>query len=191
LDVWSAIQFVGSGLTLVAFVAAVLLYSYKAKLRQRAEIIRSAPAAKRVEAINATAEIFQIDLTGVSAKDRAALVERQIDIRARRQEMLFRVALLVTVCLAAIALVAIVKENFVHASEVGAPRVSVEAKYQLCIGGYRTESCPPDSIFLPCGSSPADWALEKCAEFTSERLWSRSGGQCGWAFVEITCKTSL
>jgi hypothetical protein len=63
--VWNAIQYVGSGLSLIAFVAAAVVFGYRARLKQRAEIIKSAPEKERLEAIAAIAEFFRVDLSGL------------------------------------------------------------------------------------------------------------------------------
>ena len=66
MSVWSAIPYVGTGFGLVAFIVAALLYAYRARLGQRAEIIKSAPAEERLAAIESTAELFRVDLTGLT-----------------------------------------------------------------------------------------------------------------------------
>jgi hypothetical protein len=51
-----AVQYVGTGVSLVAFVGAAILFTYRARLAVRAEIIRSAPERERLEAIAIAAE---------------------------------------------------------------------------------------------------------------------------------------
>jgi WD40 repeat protein len=54
MEIWQALQYVGTGLSLVAFVVAAILLAYRARLTNRAEIINSAPEKERLEAIAAT-----------------------------------------------------------------------------------------------------------------------------------------
>jgi exopolysaccharide biosynthesis protein len=111
MNAWSSIQYVGTGLGLVAFVVAALLYAYRARLRQRAEIIKSAPATERLAAIESTAELFRVDLTGLSASQRQAIVLAQIEIRARRELLFAGLALVTAVLLAAVSIVTIVQNG--------------------------------------------------------------------------------
>src|SRR3954468_16098203 len=87
VNAWTAIPYVGTGLSLVAFLAAVVLFAFRAKLKQRAEIIKSASAKDRVEAINATAEVFRVDLTSLNAKQKQEIILAQIKVRAHRDLM--------------------------------------------------------------------------------------------------------
>jgi hypothetical protein len=64
---WSAIQYIGSGLSLVSFVVAAALYAYRARLRHQADIIKSAPEKDRLEAIATAAEFFRVDVSKVAA----------------------------------------------------------------------------------------------------------------------------
>jgi hypothetical protein len=66
MSMWGALQYVGTGLSLVAFVVAAIFLAYRARLTQRAEIIRSAPEQQRLEAIATTAEFFRVDVSGLT-----------------------------------------------------------------------------------------------------------------------------
>jgi hypothetical protein len=59
MNAWGALQYVGTGLSLVAFAVAAIPFAYRARLAHRAEIIRSAPEKERLEAIAITAEFFR------------------------------------------------------------------------------------------------------------------------------------
>jgi hypothetical protein len=107
MNAWSAIQYVGSGLSLVAFVVAIALFAYRARLKQRARIIQSAPAADRLKAIEATAEFFNVDVSGVPPEQKYKIVMAQIQLRARRELLFAGVSLAIAVLLAIVAIVAI------------------------------------------------------------------------------------
>ena len=106
MSVWSAIPYVGTGFGLVAFIVAALLYAYRARLGQRAEIIKSAPAEERLAAIESTAELFRVDLTGLTSRQRQEIVLRQIQLKARRELLVAGIALVIAVLLAAVSIVA-------------------------------------------------------------------------------------
>jgi hypothetical protein len=97
---------VGTGFGLVAFIVATLLYAYRARLGQRAEIIKSAPAEERLAAIETTAELFHVDLTGQTSRQRQEIVLRQIQLKARRELLVAGIALVIAVLLAAVSIVA-------------------------------------------------------------------------------------
>src|SRR6266481_3291342 len=107
MDMWQALQYVGTGLSLVAFIVAALLLSYRARLTHRAEIIKSAPEKERLEAIATTAEFFRVDVSGLTREQQQDIALTQIHARARRDLLLAGVSLVTAILLAAIALAAI------------------------------------------------------------------------------------
>jgi tetratricopeptide (TPR) repeat protein len=107
LDVWEALQYVGTGLSLVAFAIAAILLAYRVRLTQRAEIIKSAPEKERLEAIAATAEFFRVDVSGLTRVQQQDIALTQIHARSRRDLLLAGVSLVVAMLLAAIAIATI------------------------------------------------------------------------------------
>lgn len=79
MNALSAIQYVTSGLTLVAFAIGAALLAFRYRLQQRAEIIKSAPAGDRIEAIAATAEFFRVDVSGLSPEKQQEVVLAQLN----------------------------------------------------------------------------------------------------------------
>jgi hypothetical protein len=115
VNAWQAIQYVGSGLSLVAFVVAAALFAYRARLRHRAEIIRSAPEKDRLEAIAVTAQFFRVDTSSLSPKKQEEIILAQITSRSRRDLMLGIICVIVALLLASIALAAIFRPQEVSA----------------------------------------------------------------------------
>jgi tetratricopeptide (TPR) repeat protein len=107
MDMWQALQYVGTGLSLVAFIVAALLLAYRAHLTNRAEIIKSAPEKERLDAIATTAEFFRVDVSGLTRAQQQDIALTQIHARARRDLLLAGVSLAVAILLAAIAIAAI------------------------------------------------------------------------------------
>jgi hypothetical protein len=101
---FEAIKLVGSGLSLVAFAIAAILYAYRARLNQRAKLIQSAAEGDRLEAIATTAEFFRVDVSGLSRVQKQEIVLAQIRLRSRRDSMLAIIAILVAVLLAMVAI---------------------------------------------------------------------------------------
>ena len=52
MNAWGALQYVGTGLSLVAFVVAAILLAYRARLAHRAEIIKSAPDDRHSQSLS-------------------------------------------------------------------------------------------------------------------------------------------
>src|SRR5258706_4584534 len=111
MNAWGAIQFVGTGLSLVAFGVAAILYAYRARLAHRAEIIRSAPEKERLDAIALTVEFFRVDVSRLTRAQQQEIALTQIHARARRDLLLAGLSLAVAILLAAIAIVTVWSSN--------------------------------------------------------------------------------
>lgn len=96
---WETIKFVGSGITLAAFIVAVGAWIYRAKILERERTIRLAPENDRRELIEHTLEFFNVDTSGLSEKAQYNLALRQIKERAAR----FKIAAVVVVIIAFLA----------------------------------------------------------------------------------------
>src|SRR6266446_2408678 len=116
---WQALQYVGTGLSLVAFALAALLLAYRARLASRVAIIKSAPEKERLEAIAITAEFFRVDVSGLTRAQQQEIALTQIHARARRDLLLAGLSLAVAILLAAIAIVAIWRSNGFDETKVG------------------------------------------------------------------------
>ena len=108
MAIWEAIQYVGSGLGLVAFVAAATFMAYRARLKHRAQIIENAPAKQRLEAIAATAQLFRVDTTALKTSEQKDIVLAQISTRAKRDLIYALVAVSLGLMLSAIAVFSII-----------------------------------------------------------------------------------
>jgi hypothetical protein len=111
---FEAIKYVTSGLTLVAFLAAVVFELLRRLLKRDSEILRAAAAvsqdsATREKLISLTLERFSVDTQGMSSKDRKELALRQLEERRRRLRLFCFVAVLAFVCLMVVSMVAIFK----------------------------------------------------------------------------------
>ena len=95
---FTAIQYVTSGLTLIAFVVAVAAYMYRAKLRSMENRIKSAPESNRAALVDKTLEFFSVDASQLTKSQQYDIALRQITARADR----FRIAAFLVFALAVV-----------------------------------------------------------------------------------------
>lgn len=98
---WEAIAYVSSGFTLAAFLAAVVAWSFKAKVDERERLIRTAKPEERADLVRNTLEFFHVDATKLTKDLQYKVVLEQIHARSQR----FRMVSVVICFLAAIAAV--------------------------------------------------------------------------------------
>lgn len=101
---FEAIQYVGTPLTLVAFVVAVLAWVYRSRLAERRKLIETAPAEDRAAMMEAAIRDFStIPLENLTKDQRYQLAIKLIDERRDR----FRVTA-IAAAVAAVALVVVI-----------------------------------------------------------------------------------
>jgi hypothetical protein len=64
----------------------------------------------------------------------------------------------------------------------------IEASYTVCVGSD-PGGCPPNAIFLRCGTSVPDWARKECSSYSHQTLSATPGGMCGYSVIAIKCTT--
>lgn len=111
---WEAIAYVSSGVTLTAFLAAVVAWSYKAKTEERERLIRAAKPEQRADLVRNALEFFHVDATRLNRDQQFALAIEQIHARAQR----FKIAAAVICFLALVA--AAIAAYAIATSKVGA-----------------------------------------------------------------------
>jgi hypothetical protein len=116
VDAWQAIQYVGSGLSLVAFISAVGLFAYSAYLRSRTRIIQSLPAKDRIDEITTTAAAFRVDTSKLTRQQLEEVILAQIFQRGRRDLLLGIVAVIFAIILGGISILAILHPTDRHAT---------------------------------------------------------------------------
>jgi hypothetical protein len=98
MNLWSAIQYVTSGLGLAAFAIAVGLLAYQTRLSSREKLIKSVSPKDRPKIIADTAEFFHVDISGLTLEQQEKVVQEQVKYRWRRN-------LLAAICLIVLALI--------------------------------------------------------------------------------------
>ena len=96
---WEAIRYVSSGITLIAFIVAAVLWAHRYNLLGTERRIKLAPESERAALIDRTLESFRIDPQSLAQKDRYALAVKQLDLRAEQ----FRLIVFGVVTLSVIA----------------------------------------------------------------------------------------
>ena len=96
---WQSIQYVSSGLTLVAFITAVAAWLYRQSSLKTERLIKTAPDEERAKLVRATLEFFDVDTAKLTKEQQFNLALTQVHARARR----FLVAALVVALLAVLA----------------------------------------------------------------------------------------
>lgn len=97
---WNAIAYVSSGLTLAAFIVAVVAWVIRSRILAREVSIRSAIENKQNDLIERTLEYFDVDTRGLTRKQKFELAMEQIRARARRF-LITMIAVIVVAFLAA------------------------------------------------------------------------------------------
>jgi len=109
-----AIKWVTGGVTLAAFIVAVVAAVVRAALHRHRDLLGTiAGSPKEVEArervVSALLERFHIDTTGMSSSDKMKLALRQLEERRRRLGLLVWLGIVVVIVAAAVTVVAITR----------------------------------------------------------------------------------
>ncbi len=114
MDPFKAIQYVTSGFTLVAFIAAIGGWVYRYRLKSRKEMIELAKPESRADLVQRTLnEFFPVDTAGLTNEQKYDLVIRQIDARSKR----FRLTVSLSVT-AMIALLSVISVTYLSRSHI-------------------------------------------------------------------------
>src|SRR6266496_5531143 len=106
---WQAIQYVGSGFTLAAFVVAVIAWVVKSRSEARERLIGSARETERAELVRDALEFFRVDTTGLTKAQQYQLALEQIRQRAQRFRIVAMVVCTIAVLGAGVAIYAILR----------------------------------------------------------------------------------
>jgi hypothetical protein len=94
---WETIQYVSSGFTLAAFIAAVVAWVIKSRSEQRERLIATAPEEERGKLVSDALEFFHVDTGNLTKTQQYQLAREQIRARAQRFKLVA-----VTVCVLAL-----------------------------------------------------------------------------------------
>src|SRR5262245_16055989 len=104
---WDAIKYVGSGLTLAAFIVAAIAWILKSKSEERARLIDLAKEDERADLVRNALEFFDVDTSGLTKAQQYQLALEQIRGRAQRFKILALVICFVAVVGAILAVYAL------------------------------------------------------------------------------------
>jgi len=110
IAVWDAIRYVSSGLALIAFLASVAAYIYRARLRNQVALIKIAATTDRAALlVEQTLEFFKVDTSRLTKEQQYDLALRQIAAKSQRFLVTASIILLVAVIFSAVAIYSIYK----------------------------------------------------------------------------------
>lgn len=107
---WNAITQVTTGLTLVAFLAAIAVTPYRSQLAGRAKVIQSLPSADRVEALQRELNAFGIDAKSLTKEQQFQLALREIELRRTRLYSITIFIVVVALISGLLALISMISE---------------------------------------------------------------------------------
>nr|WP_140896180.1 collagen-like protein [Pseudomonas caspiana] len=81
---WETIQHVTTGLSLVAFLGALIAQAYQSQSQKNERLIKSAPESERGKLVANALEFFNIDTSGLSSAQQYTLALEQIHAKAQR-----------------------------------------------------------------------------------------------------------
>jgi hypothetical protein len=105
---WRAIQYVGTPLTLIAFVAAIVAFVYRSVLKARIDAIRSAPAKERAGLIEKTLETYSIKDDNLTREQKFGLMSMVLENRIRRLKIIALTSITAAFIAAAVVIVGVV-----------------------------------------------------------------------------------
>jgi HEAT repeat protein len=106
---WEAIKYVGSGLTLAAFIVAAIAWILKSKSEERERLIDLAKEDERAELVRDALEFFRVDTAGLTKAQQYQLALEQIRGRSQRFKIVAVVVCIVAVLGTAIAIYALTR----------------------------------------------------------------------------------
>ena len=108
MEIFTAVQYVGTALTLVAFLAAVAAFAFQQQLKSRADGLLAVPEADRLRATQDTAEYIHVDLNQIPLSDRTKVVIEQLRLKAQRQWQVFMGFMFLTAVIGAATILLVV-----------------------------------------------------------------------------------
>src|ERR1700722_15395860 len=75
-----AVQYVGGGFSLVAFIVSAIFYAYRERLHTKAAGIKSAPTHDQLEAIATEAEFFRVNVSNLSTEQQSNIFVEELPI---------------------------------------------------------------------------------------------------------------
>ena len=113
---WTSIQYVTSGLTLVAFIVAAGVWLLKARLDARERLIKAADNQRQADLVGRALEFFKVETEGLTKQQRYEIAIAQIHARSKRYTQSALAICFVAILLAAVTGLAIAKGSSVEPS---------------------------------------------------------------------------
>jgi hypothetical protein len=134
IGMWESIQYVSTGLTLVAFIVAITAGVIRSKSHQRVRLLEAVPEDQRAKLVERELEFFDVATGGLTKQQQFELALAQINARSRRFG-----TTAVAVCLVAILFAAVSAYAIQQARELR--NLSKQVSIRLFRSGT-TKDCP-------------------------------------------------
>jgi hypothetical protein len=119
---WTAISYVSSALTLIAFVWAVSAWLYRFRLLRTERLIRTVPETERAALVERTLVLFSIDSTKLTRDQQYKLALRQIHEQAANYRVTAIVVVIIACLAAAVTLIALFRTQSTNTDNL--PQIS-------------------------------------------------------------------
>jgi len=67
---------------------------------------------------------------------------------------------------------------------------SIKTTHLICIGQYQ-QRCPPNAVYMACGSSPESWAQQTCSRYAITKISDTGGNRCGYYVGQVDCERNV
>ncbi len=108
---WESIKYITSGLTLVAFIVAVTSIVIREVIKNKKNLIETAPPEDRAPLVEKALEQYHIETAALTKQQKYNIIMEQIRSRVKKQKQYFRIGIFAFVILALIAVYAIREAN--------------------------------------------------------------------------------
>lgn len=135
---WESIRYITSGLTLVAFIVAVTSIVIKEALKNKKNLIETAPPEDRAPLVEKALEQYHIETTALTKQQKYNIIMEQIRSRAKKQKQYFRIGIFAFGILALIAVYAIREANDSTLEQVTISGVVEDSSCNAIVGALVT-----------------------------------------------------
>lgn len=131
---WEAISYVGTGLTLVAFLAAIVATVFKNRSLKQERLIKTVPENERAQLVRDALEFFHVDTAQLTKQQQYQVAIEQIKNRSNRHKVNSLLIMGITIVFALLSVFAIYKTSEIN------EQYSVNPFFSDMVNGRATSS---------------------------------------------------
>jgi hypothetical protein len=137
VNMWDAITYVTTGITLIAFLAAIAAWIYKSKLDERERLIQTAPESDRGPLVRNALEFFNVETAGLNKEQQYKIALEQIRWRGQRFKVSAAVICLLAIVTACVTAYAIARQGH---DTYGSSAVEVKSVDPDLVGSWQSSA---------------------------------------------------